>query len=62
MVDVDNFSTFRIDAEDVDGFAELFRLQYDGLKDLDEKFERNFTKVGRVASTFGLPSTSIIAK
>ena len=40
MVDVDNFAALGIDAEDVDGFTELLRLLYDGLKNLNEEFER----------------------
>ena len=40
MVDVDNFAALGIDAEDVDGFTELLRLLYDGLKNLNEEFKR----------------------
>jgi len=37
VVDVDDFATLCIGAEDVDSFTELFRLKYNGLENLDER-------------------------
>lgn len=60
VVDMVDLATFGVNAEDVYGLIKFPGLKYNSLKDLKERLV--CLKLWGVASTFALPSTSMIAK
>ena len=54
-------AAFRVDTEDIRGFAEFFRLKYNCLENLRNKRSHGVSRSGgRGKTTFALPSTSTI--